>query len=94
MLRLWLSGERFRAIERLVSMDRKTVSRYVGVAERLGLVRDGDKEQLTIMFMAMVVETVRLHRTDGHGPPWRLLMASHDLDRHLGGGGPDGGDDP
>jgi hypothetical protein len=33
---LWLSGERFRAIERLVSMDRKTVRRYVGVAERLG----------------------------------------------------------
>lgn len=59
-------------------MDRKTVCRYVGVAERLGLVRDGDKEQLTIVFMAMVVEAVRLHRTDGHGPPWRLLMANHD----------------
>jgi hypothetical protein len=79
VLRLWLSGEGFRAIERLVGMDRKTVRRYLGVAEGLGLVRGGGEEQLTEVFMAMVVEAVRPHRTDGHGPAWRLLMASHDL---------------
>jgi hypothetical protein len=79
VLRLWLAGEGFRAIERLVGMDRKTVRRYVGVAEGLGLGRDGGEEQLTDVFMAMVVEAVRPHRTDGHGSAWRLLMASHDL---------------
>jgi transposase len=79
VLRPWLSGEGFRAIERLVGMDRKTVRRYVGVAEGLGLGRGGGEEQLTDVFMAMVVEVVRPHRTDGHGSAWGLLMVSHDL---------------
>ena len=78
VLRVWLSGEGVRSIERLVGVDRKTVRRYVGAAESLGLVRDGSEEQLTDAFVGMVVEAVRPHRTDGHGESWRLLAANHD----------------
>lgn len=79
VLRVWLAGEGFRSpIERLVGVDRKTVRRYVGAAESLGLIRDGGEEQLTDVFVGMVVEAVRPHRTDGRGESWRLLAANHD----------------
>ncbi|HEX2062878.1 MAG TPA: IS21 family transposase [Acidimicrobiales bacterium] len=77
-LRLWLRGQGFRSIERMAQLDRKTVRRYVGAAEGLGLVRDGGEEQLTDGFIGAVVEAVRPHRSDGHGAPWRLLAANHD----------------
>ena len=73
VLRLWLRGEGFRGTERLSGVDRKTVRRYVEAAVALGLVEDGGEEQLTDVFMAMVVEAVRPHRTDGHGAAWREL---------------------
>jgi transposase len=78
VLRVWLAGEGVRSIERLVGVDRKTVRRYVGAAESLGLVRDGGEEQLTDVLVGMVVEAVWPHRTDGHGESWRLLAANHD----------------
>jgi transposase len=78
VLRLWLAGEGIRATERLVGFDRKTVRRYVEAAIGLGLVRDGGDEQLTDVFIGLVVEAVRPHRTDGHGEAWRLLMDNHD----------------
>lgn len=37
--RLWLRGEAVRSIERLVSLHRKTVRRYVQAGEAAGLVR-------------------------------------------------------
>jgi transposase len=73
MLRLWLRGEGLRAIERLAGIDRKTVRRYVGAAEELGLDRNGGEDQLTDLFMGQLVERVRPHRTDGHGASWREL---------------------
>ncbi len=78
VLRLWLAGEGFRAIERLVGVDRKTVRRYVKAAEMLGLVGERGDEQLTDGFIAMVVEAVRPRRTNGHGDAWRVLEAHHD----------------
>jgi transposase len=78
VLRLWLAGEGLRAVERLVGVNRKTVRRYVTVAQELGLVRDGGEGQLTDMVIAMVIEVVRPHRTDGHGAAWRLLAAHHE----------------
>ena len=78
VLRLWLAGEGIRATERLVGFDRKTVRRYVDAAVGLGLVRDGGEEQLTDVFIGLVVEAVRPHRSDGHGEAWRLLQAHHD----------------
>jgi transposase len=78
VLRLWLAGEGIRATERLVGFDRKTVRRYVDAAVGLGLVREGGDEQLTDVFIGLVVEAVRPHRTDGHGVAWRRLQANHD----------------
>ncbi|HEY3485725.1 MAG TPA: IS21 family transposase, partial [Ilumatobacteraceae bacterium] len=78
VLRLWLTGEGIRATERLVGFDRKTVRRYVDAAVGLGLVRGGGDAQLSDVFIGMVVEAVRPHRTDGHGTAWRLLQAHHD----------------
>ena len=78
VLRLWLAGEGIRATERLVGFDRKTVRRYVDAAVGLGLVRDGGDDQLTDVFIGLVVEAVRPHRCDGHGEAWRLLQAHHD----------------
>lgn len=43
VLRLWLRGVGFRAVERLAGVDRKTVRRYVIAAEGLGLVRGGGR---------------------------------------------------
>jgi hypothetical protein len=78
VLRLWLDDEGFRAIERLSQVDRKTVRRYVAAAEELGLDRDGGVEQLTDVFVGLVVEAVRPHRCDGHSEAWRLLAADHE----------------
>ena len=78
VLRLWLAGEGVRSVERLSQVDRKTVRRYVTAAEQLGLQRDGAEDQLTDVFVGMVVEAVRPHRCDGHGTPWRLLTAHHE----------------
>ena len=47
VLRLWLSGEGLRGIERLSQVDRKTVRRYLTAAERLGVVRDGGVDHST-----------------------------------------------
>jgi transposase len=77
--RLWLAGEGIRATERLVGFDRKTVRRYVDAAIGLGLVRDGSEGQLTDVFIGLVVEAVRPHRTDGHGEAWRLCQAHHEV---------------
>jgi transposase len=78
VLRLWLAGEGIRATERLVGFDRKTVRRYVDAAVGLGLVRDGGEDQLTDVFIGLVVEAVRPHRLDGRGESWRRLQANHD----------------
>jgi transposase len=78
VLRLWLRGEGFRGVERLSGIDRKTVRRYVMAAVEAGLTRDGGEEQLTDEFLAVVVETVRPHRLDGHGEAWRLLDQHRD----------------
>ena len=78
VLRLWLAGEGIRAMERLVGLDRKTVRRYVEAAVGLGLVPDHGDEQLSDVFLGLVVEAVRPHRIDGHGEAWRLLQDHHD----------------
>src|SRR3954463_15818527 len=79
VLRLWLGAEGSRATERLVGFDRKTVRRYVEAAVELGLVSDGGEAQLSDVFIGMVVEAVRPHRSDGHGAAWRLLEANHEV---------------
>src|ERR1700694_2400509 len=78
VLRLWLRGEGHRSIERLSSVDRKTVRRYIGAAVACGLARDGGEGQLTDELIGEVCELVRPHRPDGHGAGWATLRANHD----------------
>ena len=78
VLRLRLAGKGLRSIERLVGLDRKTVRRYVDAAQRLGLVRDGGDDQLSDVFIGMVVEAVRPHRVDGRGEAWHTIVGLHD----------------
>ena len=78
VLRLWLSGEGVRFVERLAQVDRKTVRRYSVAAEAFGVVRGGGDGQLSDAMVGVVVEAVRPHRCDGHGEAWRLLVAHHD----------------
>jgi transposase len=73
VLRLWLRGEGLRSVERLAGMDRKTVRRYVEAAVDTGLDRDGGEDQLNDVFLSLVVEKVRPHRTNGHGASWHRL---------------------
>src|SRR5436853_304805 len=78
VLRLWLRGEGLRSIERLSSVERKTVRRYVAAAVEAGLDRAGGEDQLNDVLLASVCEAVRPHRPDGHGAAWATLVANHD----------------
>jgi Mu transposase-like protein/integrase-like protein len=78
VLRLWVRGEGLRSIERLSSVDRKTVRRYVAAALDAGLDRGGGEAQLDDVLLAQVVEAVRPDRPNGHGAAWDTLVAHHD----------------
>lgn len=78
VLRLWLGGEGLRAVARLSRVDRKTVRRYVDAAIEAGVTVDGGIQQLDDLTLGRVVETVRPHRTDGHGQAWATLVAKRD----------------
>jgi len=78
VLRLWVRGEGLRSIERLSSVDRKTVRRYVAAAVDAGLDRAGGEGQPDDVLLAQVCEAVRPHRPDGHGAAWSVLVANHD----------------
>ena len=46
--------------------------------EELGLVRDGEADQLRDVFLGLVVERVRPDRTDGRWEAWRMLDGHRD----------------
>jgi hypothetical protein len=77
VLRLWLRGEGLRSVARLARVDRKTVRRYVAVAQACGLDRAAGEGQLGDELLSAVAERVRPHRADGHGESWALLAAHH-----------------
>lgn len=79
VLRLWLRGSSFRAIERLARVDRRTAAGYVEAAQIAGLVRDGGEVQLTDELVGQVVGGVRPSRPDGHGDVWRLCEEHRDF---------------
>lgn len=64
VLRLWLRGEGYRAIERFSSIERKAVCRYVTAATELGLDRGGGEEQLP-----------RVGQLSAGQPAWRSPIA-------------------
>ena len=77
-LRLWMDGRGYRAIAGLVPPDRKTVTRIVEVAVGLGLVRDGDRAQLSDEFVGLVIAVMRPPRPDRHGESWAVIEQHHD----------------
>lgn len=79
VLRLWVGGEGLRGVERLTTVDRKTVRRYVNAAVELGLERDGGVDQITDVLVAGVVEAVRPHRPGGHGAAWEACEANREV---------------
>jgi hypothetical protein len=74
----WLRGDGERPIAEGVGIDRKTARRYITAAVELGVDRGGGEEQLTDELIGQVVERVRPHRPDGHGPAWRALLVEED----------------
>lgn len=70
---LVVEGEGLRSIERLASVDRKTVCRYVAAATEVGLVQGGGEGRLDDDLLARVCETARPHRPDGLGAWWAVL---------------------
>jgi hypothetical protein len=78
VLRLWLRGEGLRSIERLSSVDRKTVRRYVEAVVACSLVADAGEVQITDELIGQICERVRSHRPDGHGSARAVIRANHD----------------
>ena len=74
VLRRWLRGDGERPIAESVGVDRKTARRYITAAVELGVDRCGGEGQLTDELIGGVLERVRPHRPDGHGPAWRTLL--------------------
>jgi hypothetical protein len=79
VLRLWLRGEGLRSVAGWVSLDRKTVRRYVEAAREAGLDGDGGEEQLSDELLADVVARVRPKRPQGRGPAWQRCEAHRGL---------------
>lgn len=77
VLRLWLSGEGLRSIERMVGVDRKTVRRYVAAAVEAGVDQEGGADQLRDEVVGLVLLSARPKRIGGRGEGWRLLEANH-----------------
>jgi transposase len=78
VLRLWLAGHSYRGIERLTTIHRKTVARYVGAAEQAGLRRRGGQGQLSDELLAHVADAVRPGRPQGvgRGDTWQLCATN------------------
>ena len=75
VLRHWLAdGVGLRIIAERSGVDRKTARRYVEAAVAAGLVRDGERQQLTDELIGAVIAAVRPVRQQGHGAAWESLL--------------------
>jgi hypothetical protein len=75
ILRLWLEGRGLRVVARLSGTDRKTVRRYVEMAQSCGVDRDGGVCQLTDELLTAVVAGVRRKRPNGKSAAWETVAA-------------------
>lgn len=78
ILRLWLQGRGLREVARLSSVDRKTVRRYVEMAQSCGLDRDGGADQLGDELLAAVIAGVRRVQPNGKSDAWETVAAQRD----------------
>lgn len=72
VIRLWLRGQGFRSIARMVRVDRKTVRRYLAAAERVGVDRTASPDQISDEVIGQILSD-RPARPGGHGQIWALL---------------------
>ena len=72
VLRLWLRGEGLRLIERLSSVDRKTVRRYLEATGACGVVRDEGEAQIIDELIGQICELV----ISGFEAAWASSMGS------------------
>jgi transposase len=75
ILRLWLEGRGLRVVARLSGTDRKTVRRYVEMAQSCGVDRDGGVCQLTDELLTAVIAGVRRTRPNGKSAAWETVAA-------------------
>lgn len=75
VLRLRQQGQFLREIGRLLSLDRKTVRRYLEAAGKVGFGPGGG--EISDEFVAAVVAQLRPGRPGGHGASWAKLEAQH-----------------
>ena len=75
LLLLWLEGRGLRVVARLSGTDRKTVRRYVEMAQSCGVDRDGGACQLTDELLATVIAGVRRKRPNGKSAAWETVAA-------------------
>ncbi len=73
VLRLWLRKYGLREIARMLSVDRKTVRRYVQAAIDAGLTQSGDEGQLSDELLGAVIGETRTGRPAGRGESWQRL---------------------
>ncbi|MCA1835185.1 MAG: IS21 family transposase [Actinobacteria bacterium] len=78
ILRLWLEGRSLREVTTLAGVDRKTVRRYVQVAQAAGLVREGGAGQLTDELLGVVVGAVRPARPQATGAAWQTITGQRE----------------
>lgn len=73
MLRLWLEGRGLRVVARLSGTDRKTVRRYVEMAQSCGVDRDSGVCQLSDELLTAVIAGVRRKRPNGKSEAWETI---------------------
>src|SRR5712691_9004319 len=73
VLRLWLKQYGLREIGRMLSIDRKTVRRYVQAALDAGMDQDSGESQLDDELLGAVVGVIHTGRPAGRGAGWQRL---------------------
>ncbi len=71
ILRLWVRGMGFRPVAKATGSDRKTIRRYIELAQEQGLSKEGGTEQLTDELIATIVSKIQPGRTGARGDAWR-----------------------
>lgn len=83
ILRLWLAGLPKKGISAQLGVDRKTVRRYVGAAQRRGLVAAEGEQALTEAFLVDLMLELRAPPDRSHGESWTLCEQHRDFIKRL-----------
>jgi len=91
VLRAFLAGQGQRTIAGFAGVDRKTVRRYIQVAQSLGLQPGQSIEAITDELVGQVVDLIKPGKPINHGESWQALEQRHErLVAWVKGQDPDG----